>query len=334
MNDSAVSTIAYLGIDIAKATFQVCLMIGPQQTQRSFANSEEGFLELGRWLSKRFEQGKFTHLHACLEATGSYGTPLARWLYQQGYHVSIANPAAVHNYGESLLRRTKTDSADASLIALFCQRQQPRLWTPPPVDLEILQSLIRHLDTLLGDRQQQVNRLGDGAGIDAVTTSLRQIIACLDEQIATVKQQIQQHIDQHPDLRHKQDLLESIPGIGALTAAKLLGEMLLISSYSSSRQAVAYAGLCPTVAHSGGSSSSPGHLSRLGNARVRKALYMPAQTALRYNPLLIALKERLSSRGKRGKQIVVAAMRKLLVLAYGVLKSNTRFDPNFAVAHL
>lgn len=330
---TASAEVAFLGLDIAKASFTACLMINHQQTQRSFSNSEAGYQQLDAWIAKRLRQGKFQHLHACMEATGSYGSALARWLHQRGYRVSIANPAAVHKYGESLLRRSKTDTADARLIALYCQSTRPPLWTPPPAELEILQSLVRHLDALLVDRQQQLNRLSEGAAVEVVQASLRQIIACLDEQIALVKQQIQQHIDQHPDLRHKQDLLESIPGIGALTAAKLLGEILLMSSYKSSRQVVAYAGLCPRLEHSGSSASSSGRLSKVGNARVRKALYMPAQTALRHNPLLIALKERLLSRGKRGKQIVVAAMRKLLVLAYGVLNSGTKFDPNFALVH-
>jgi transposase len=332
MSTPAEPILAFLGLDIAKASFTACLMIDQQQTQRTFSNSIEGFEQLDAWITKRYCQGKFQHLHACMEATGSYGVAVARFLHQRGYRVSIANPKAVHRYGESLLRRSKTDSADARLIALYCQSNRPVLWTPPPAELEVLQSLVRHLDALLVDRQQQANRLSEGAAIEAVQASLRQIITCLDEQITLVKQQIQQHIDQHPDLRHQQDLLESIPGIGALTAAKLLGEILLMSSYKSSRQVVAYAGLCPSLEHSGSSSNSPGHLSRLGNARVRKALYMPAQTAVRHNPVLKALKERLLSRGKRGKQIIVAAMRKLLVLAYGVLKSDTRFDPHFALA--
>lgn len=318
---------AILGIDIAKRSFDVCLLLGDQSIDKHFDNSPHGFTKL-----KRLLQTYDVHqVHACIEATSSYGLALARWLHQQGHRVSIVNPARIAAYAESLMSRTKTDKADARIIAQFCLHQQPEAWTPPPPELAELQALVRHIDALIVDRQQHANRLEATDISEPITQSITAILSVFDEQIKRLKKQITEHIDQHPHLRTQRDLLESIPGIGSLTAAKLLGEILEFTRYSDARKLVAYAGLSPATRQSGTSLRTRGRICKKGNARLRKALYMPALVALQRNPIMQALKERLASRGKSGKQIVVAAMRKLLMLAYGVIKSGTPFNPNFVL---
>lgn len=138
---------------------------------------------------------------------------------------------------------------------------------------------------------------------------------------------IQDHINQHPDLKRDADLLRSIPGIGSKTAATLLGEIGDIQQFAHAPQLAAYAGLTPRQHQSGTSIHRPAHLCKTGNAAFRKALYFPALRALRYNPIIRALRERLAQAGKRPRQIVGAAMRKLLHLVFGVLKSGRPFDP-------
>lgn len=138
------------------------------------------------------------------------------------------------------------------------------------------------------------------------------------------------HVQSASRLKEAVALLCTIPGIGALSAAQVLSEVPGLAQFKSARAVAAYAGLVPSERQSGTSVRGRARLSKLGNARLRKALYMPALSARRWNPLVRALGERLQQRGKRPKQVVVACMRKLLHLCYGVLKTGRPFDPCYA----
>ncbi len=317
---------AILGIDIAKATFDVMLVREATSSQHAqFANSSQGFNKLRRWLKKR----QVAQVHACLEATGRYGEMLADWLYQQGHDVSVVNPARIKAYGESQLRRNKTDKADAALIADFCRTQNPLLWSPPDPSWRELNSLVRHLEDLTVMRQQERNRLTSGVGSPTVLDNLKTHITFLDQQIEQVKQRIQDHLDQHPKLKQQKDLLISIKGIGPLTAGKLLAEFRDIADFDNVRQLVAFAGLNPKQRQSGSSIRAQTSISKMGRASIRATLYMPALVAKRYNPVLQPFVQRLQVRGLSNMEIVIAVMRKLLHLAYGILKSGLPFDPCF-----
>jgi transposase len=311
-----------LGIDIAKRTFAVALLRDGKSRHRQFNNTPSGFTQLLDWLARNH----VAHVHAVLEATGAYGEALALFLHEAGHTVSVINPARIKAFAQSRLARNKTDRADAALIALFAAQQEPAAWTPPPEEIRRLQGLVRHLDDLLRHRVQLRQRLTESNPIEVVRESLAQLLAALDAQVARTEQQIRQHVKQHPALKADCELLSSIPGIGAATAARLLAEMQQLRRFGSARQAAAYAGLTPRRQESGTSLRGPGRLSKVGNARVRKALYLPALTALRFNPLIGKMGQRLRQRGKREMVIVGAAMRKLVHLAYGVLKTGKPFD--------
>ena len=186
--------------------------------------------------------------------------------------------------------------------------------------------MTRHLENLIETRQQQLNRLED-TKIKGILKSLRKLVAYLDSEITRTEKQIQDHIDSHPDLKQQCQLLESIPGIGKRTAAKLLAEIEDIARYKSARQVAAYAGLTPRNNRSG-TIRGKTRLSKTGNARVRKALFLPAMTAKRYNPIVRSFCQRLASHGKNKMQVIGAAMRKLIHIVFGVLKSGKYFDPN------
>jgi transposase len=264
-----------------------------------------------------------------MEATGVYYEALAEYLYQQGYTVSVVNPWQIKAFANSKLRRHKTDRLDADLIAEFCQKEQPRAWQPLTPAERTLQALVPHLESLVETRQQQLNRL-ESSRDPLVTTSLQRVIAQLTLEIEQMKQQIQDHLDQNPDLKRKQELLASITGIGAQTATYLLAEMPDLADYPSAKHAAADAGLTPAERSSGSSVRGKPRLSKIGNPRVRKLLYYPALAAIRYNPVIKALRDRLIAQGKPKMVAVGAAMRKLLHLAYGVLKHNQPFDPAYA----
>ena len=311
-----------LGIDISKNSFQVELSVNEKLRHRKLANRKEGFAELCVWLAKH----KVAQVHVCLEATGPYSEDLALYLYQQGHTVSVVNPAQIKAFGQSELLRNKDDRPDAGLIRRFCEKQQPAAWTPPPAHWRELQALTRHLENLLETRQQQLNRL-EGSKTKGVLKSLRKLIAYLDSEITRTEKQIQEHSNNHPDLKQQCQLLESIPGIGKRTAAKLLAEVKDIEQYKSARQVAAFAGLTPRNNRSG-TLRGKTRLSKIGNARLRKALFLPAMVAKQHNPIVRSFCQRLANHGKNKMEVIGAAMRKLIHIAFGVLKSRKMFDPN------
>lgn len=313
-----------LGIDVAKERFAVALPLPGKVRQHSFANQPGGYAALSQWLSRH----GVTQVHACLEATGRYGEELALYLHAAGHTVSIVNPKRIHDYAQSQLRRTKTDALDAALIADFCATQRPPAWTPPPPEVRELQALLHQLAALQQMHAQEQNRLAAGGPSVVVHATLQAHLDFLAGQIAQLQQHIADHIDRHPDLKQQHDLLTSIPGIGHLTSARLLSAHL--HTYASSRAVAAYAGLSPAQHLSGKSVHRKSQISKVGNPRLRQQLYFPAIVAMRYNPIIKAFCDRLRQKGKCNMQIIAAAMRKLLCLAFGVLKSGKPFDPSFA----
>jgi transposase len=316
-----------LGIDMAKAKFNVTLQFPDGRRRRKVcANAPAGFVELAGWL-RRHDAGS---VHACLEATGTYGEALATMLYDAGHRVSVLNPAVIYHYAKSQLSRAKTDRVDADLIAEYTATQHPLLWTPAPRETRELQALVRRLDALLGMQTDERNRAQAGQLTLAVQQSIAAVLANLEEQIDVVRQQIRDHIDQFPGLRAQRDLLTSIPGIGEATAALLLAE-LFNKTFASARQAAAFAGVVPRVADSG-TVQGRRVLSKTGSSRLRKGLYFPAIAALRCNPSIHPLSARLGAAGKPKMLIIGAAMRKLIHVAFGVLKSGRPYDASCAQA--
>jgi transposase len=290
-----------------------------------FANTQKGYEQLEQWLRKQTDSS----VHVCLEATGQYGDGVAEYLFSQGFPVSVVNPARIKHYGNSKLRRNKTDKADAQLIAEYCLREKPAIWTPPPASFKDLQALVRHLEDLQNNRLQELNRLQSGIHTSFVVESLTLLLAFLDDQIKQTKKAIQDHINQQEELKRKQTLLVTIPGIGKLTAAKLLGEIRNILDFQSARQLAAYAGLTPRNFLSGTSVHKKSRLSKTGNANLRKTLFMPAIVASKHNPIIQSFCARLSQTGLRPMEVIGAAMRKLLHLVFGILKTGRPFDPNY-----
>lgn len=314
-----------LGIDISKARFHVCLLRDGKPYNKVFLNDSSGFDQLQVWLRHR----KVEFVHACMEATASYGDELARYLHNAGHTVSIVNPARITGFAQSLMVRNKTDKIDSNVIARFCQSQRPERWSAPPPEIAQLQALVRRLESLQGMRQQEQNRLEQSGKNETVRQSLNNVVRLLDTEIENMRKLISQHIDQNPGLRADRELLLSVPGIGEATVGWLLSEVE-VKQYRSARQLAAHAGLTPRHKQSGTSVRGRTNLSKNGNARLRKALYMPAIVAKRYNPVIKRFCDRLVKRGKRPMEIIGAAMRKLLHIAFGVLKSGKAFDPSLA----
>lgn len=319
-------TLPALGIDMAKLKFNACLLNTTGKLKHKvFPNMAVGFQQLDAWLTRHGAP----YAHACMEATGAYGEALALHLHKAGPQVSVINPAAVKAFAGSCLSRTKTDKVDAELIARFCVAQRPPAWTPPAPEVRELQALVRRLEALTEMRVAEQNRLEAIIAVESVRSSVEGHISYLNHQIEQSQAAIRQHITSHPGLRRQSELLDSIPGIAETTAATLLAEITDITQYRSARQVAAYAGLVPRERHSGTSVRGRTRLSKIGNARLRKALYFPAITALRCSSFFQAWAEGLRARGKCKMSVIGAAMRKLIHLAYGVLKTGRPFDPGW-----
>lgn len=320
---------AVLGIDISKAKVDVALRLSENKlTTATFDNTKAGFIQLDQWLRRQTQQA----VHVCLEATGRYGEAIAEYLFVRNHLVSVVNPSRIHAYGRSKLRRSKTDKSDALLIADFCATQHPPLWTPLSVHQQELQELTRQLEDLKTSHQRVKNRLGSGIRSKTVQRLLEEQLNLLDQQIRQLEAEITQHIQKDEQVFRLFQLLVSIPAIGPCTAAKFLGEVPDFRLFDTADQLAAYAGLVPKHHLSGSSVHGKSTLAKTGNTFLRTAFYMPALSAERFNPLIADLTQRLRSASipKSKMTIVAAVMHKLLVLAYGVLKSGRPFDPNFA----
>jgi transposase len=312
-----------LGIDVGKEHID-CELLDDKRATKKVTNSVRGFEQVVAWLRNR----KIAKVHACMEATGGYSEELAFFLHEHGHVVSIVNPMQIRAFGQSELSRTKTDKADAGLIARFCAAMHPPAWEPPKPAERRLKQLVRRRRSLIEMRTQEENRL-ESPGIENVRDSILRVIDMFEEQIKELDAQIKATIDDDDDLRGKRNLIESIDGIGPVTSSTILGETPHIETFQSSKALTAFAGLCPQIRQSGSSISSS-RTTKIGNRAIRRVLYMAAVSALRCNDVIRAFGDRLRDRGKRPMEIIVAAMRKLLVLVFGVLKTGRPFDPQWA----
>jgi transposase len=323
---SAITFLIAVGIDIAKAHFDAArLGADGKYKHKKFDNTPQGFAAFAAWLAGFGPEAA----HLCMEATGAYSLPLADFLVAQGFHVSVANPARIAAFAKSELSRAKTDKADAKLIARYALAMRPPAWTPPPAELRELQALLRRLENLLEMQRMEQNRVS--VADPAVTGSVRAVLATLDKEIDAVREAIRRHINNHPGLRRQAELLETIPGVGEATAAWLLTLLSEHRGFDNAKQAAAFAGLAPRLRQSG-QWAGQARLSKTGDPMLRKALYMPMLSALSFNPVIRAFCQRLKANGKPGKAYVCAAMRKLIHIAFAILKSGKPFDPNYGLA--
>lgn len=311
-----------LGIDISKAKFDVALL-SPAGKLKSkvLGNDASGFRQLNAWLAKHGVK----HLHACMEATGVYWEALAEHLADAGHRVSVINPARIKAFGVSEGIRTKTDKADARLIATFCARNTPQLWQAPPETQRALRALVLRRQALDTMRTQERNRLD--VAHPAVRESVQAHIADLEQKMAEIEQRMRDLINNDPDLREQFELLDTVPGLGEKTIAVLLSYFSAHHRFGKANKASAYVGLNVALRQSGSSVRPTSQLSKVGHSSVRRALYMPAIVAMCKTAWGKAFAARLRAAGKVNMQIIGAIMRKLVHIAYGVLKSGKPFDP-------
>lgn len=311
----------HLGIDVAKAKLDCALRLQDgKYKHKVFENKPSGFAALIVWLAKHGA----VEPHVCMEATGVYWEAVAEFLADRKMTVSVLNPAQVKAFGASRLVRTKTDKVDAQLLAKFGCERRPEPWQAPSPSEQALRALVLRLEALQAMRTQETNRLEVAREI--VKAEISSHIAWLDHEIKALTKKIRDHIDADPDMKNKQELLDSIPGVGERTIALLLAFCLHPGRFANARQAAAFAGLDPRQHESGSSVRGKPRMSKLGHAFLRKALYMPAMVTLYKTDWGQRFRQRLAAAGKPPKLIIGAMMRKLVHVAFGVLKSAKPFN--------
>jgi transposase len=301
----------FVGIDVSKDTLDACLLL-PQgkERQAAFTNDARGHAALLAW-ADRYADG--LALHFCLEATGPYSEAPAD---------ALADAAG----GQG----NKTDPADARAVAQFARDRCPPAWQPPPPEVRALQGLVRRVDDLVEMAAREKGRLASPALTKPARRSVQRTIRLLKREADKVRAEVDALVAASPPLRADRELLESITGVGRQTATTVLAELPAVERLPSAESAAASCGLAPREFRSGTSVKRRTRLSKAGNARLRKALYLPTLTAIRFNPLLKGFFERLVKAGKPKMQAVGACMRKLVMVCYGVLKNRAPFDPDWA----
>lgn len=311
--------IPVVGLDVAKAWIDVCVL--PERAQWRVTQSLAGLRRLAERLLA------LAPSRIVVEATGGYEHGLVDALGAAGLPVVVVNPRRVRQFGRASGQLAKSDRLDALLLARYGQQVQPPLRPLPSSAQGELSALVTRRRQVLDQRVAEQQRLELAtapvrAGIKAHVHWLSQQLARLDAQIAAA-------IARDPVWRAQRQLLESIPGVGVVTASTLLAELPELGQLDG-KQIAALVGLAPFTVESGvwrGQRHIWG-----GRASVRSVLFMAVKSAKRYNPALAPFAQRLVSRGKPYKVVAVACMRKLLVLCNAVLRDGVPFDPARAAA--
>lgn len=336
----------FVGVDIAATTATVAWQRLQRKPSKPFTleQTPEGFSSLHQRLlstGARPEQ-----ILVVMEATGIYWLAFATYFARQGYAISVVNPSQAHHFAKALLKRAKTDAIDAQTLTQLAALLQPDLWTPPPSIYEELEQRLSQRESLLLMRGQLRNQLHALIHNPVVVTPVRQRMEALDQtltaQIAEIEAELAALVhpeeeqaaagvaeDATPEQVWAKNIarLQTIPGIGLLTAMWIVVTTMNFTLCASAEQAAAYAGLVPMPRESGTSVYKRPCIGHTGNGRLRTALYLATLSAARYNPTIQPFYERLRLAGKPMKVARCAAARKLLLLAYALVQHQKDFDP-------
>lgn len=317
------SAYEFVGVDIAKDKFDSALEINKHYKHAVFSNNKQGYKAFLKWL-EHYTISPWV----CMEATGHYSEGLADFLMEKGIRVSVVNPFQIKSFAKATLTRNKNDTLDAKIIAQFCQRMEPRLYQTSSAEQKELRELTKVLDMLKAQVIQLTNQLHSLKG-QAAQNSVKKMIEKLEQEIKAIQQKIDELIKSNQQLKEKFELLLSIKGIGKLTAYQILARMPEVQCFQTAKQFAAYMGITPKQ-HQSGSFVGKTTISRLGDSRLRKALYMAALVAKRYNKYLLPFVNKLQTKGKTPKTIICAVMRKLAHIIFGVLKNKQAFNENLS----
>jgi len=294
---------------------------------KEFSNDGAGHRELFKWIGKG--------ARVCMEATGVYHLQLALMLVAAGVEVMVINPRVAKDFGRALMNRSKTDRVDASTLLEYVWRMKFVAWRAPSATVLELRELGRRLSELVHTGAEEKNRF-HAKNVAAIS---RTVISDVEAHVAQIEKRVKQIekaaavvIRGDADLNEQFAILTKIPGIARRSAILLLTELAVLDPTMTVKQIVGHAGLDPREYESGSSVQKPPRISKLGNARLRAILYMPALTAIRHDRGARLFYAQLMARGKKKMQAIVAVMRKLLHGIWIVLQRRMTFDSSILFA--
>jgi len=271
-----------IGIDVSKKKFDVALITAQGKYRcKVFDNNASGFKAFLDWIQAHVPEGQ---AQACMEATGVYHEALANFLFDNQVTVFVVNPLRVKRFVESEGLRNKTDEGDAKALARFASKNELDAWEAPSKSVRELQALVVRLESLQTMRQAELNRLD--IAHTSVRGSIEAVVAALDKEIEAVRSLIRKTIDDDPELRQRNDLLDTIPGLGDRTIPSLLAYIGRPERFKTVKALIAYAGLTPAIRQSGTSLDKKKGLHPAGHRDLRQALFYPAMAAGRYGAVL------------------------------------------------
>ncbi len=317
----------YVGVDVGAKELVVSIeRDGTRESRIVFTNDAGGHRKLIRWATK-----KRATAQVVLEATGVYGLDLAFALHRaQRVEVMVANPRAIAAFAKASLQRSKNDALDAETILEFSMRMPFVPWNPPAPSILELRALSRRIEAMSKTVAQEKNRLHANEQSeelsDFVEEDIRELVDLLEGRIDRLRKQALLVIEQSTDLAKAFGHLTSIKGIADAAGIQLLAELGTLPQDMTTRQWVAHAGLDPRQHQSGTSVYKPARISKTGNAHLRRALFLPAMVASRWEPNVKAFYEKLLAKGKTKIQAFIAVMRKLLHAIHGMLRHDQDFE--------
>lgn len=327
-----------VGIDIAKEKFDACLFMydiasdmGCCTQAVQFQNNKTGFNQLVKWSRK--EAHKDFRITFLMEPTGVYYEPVAYHLHKLGFTVYVVLPNKARHFAEYEGIKTKTDEMDARCLALLgCANQRLKPWNPPTPIYRELRQLCRFsadmnkLRTMLNNHLEALEH--SEYPEQSVVKHYKSMIEVIDRKLAKNEETILSKVASDEELSKKVRRISTIKGVGTLTIITVIAETNGFALIRNRKQLASYAGLDVVASQSG--DKDPKHkISKKGNSRIRAALYMPALTAIRWNPQIHDVYGRIIDRNPATKMVgVTAAMRRLLLLIYTLWNNDEVYDPH------
>lgn len=315
MSEPDATTPVYAGVDVCKDWLDVHLH--PSGARLRMANDRFGLRRLKRLLAP------LPVARVVMEATGKHHRAARRVLHAAGLAVAVVPPLRARLFAEATGQLAKTDAIDARLLALLGAALQPEPTPPPAAALEALQELVNARAAATAEATALANRLASSENA-FLKAELRRRRASLERHIERLDAEIERRITADPQLARRFAILRSIPGVGPITASVFLVNLSELGTCSA-KQAAMLAGLAPLANDSGARAGS--RAIRGGRQSVRNAAYMASLSASRHNPDLARFAKRLRQAGKKPKVVLVAVMRKLVVLANTLIANDRSWTP-------
>jgi transposase len=326
-----------IGIDVSKDSIDLrfgSTDITQEETiskTAKFKNTTTGFDKLIEWKDKKIIS-KNIPLFFVMETTGVYYENLAYYLFEKGYNVTVVLANKISNYAKTLETKSKTDPIDAATITRFGLERKLKLWNPPSITMKSIKSLCREYHSTkdnITEIKNQIHALKTSYKADSKSIKRKtKQIKLLEQQTKEIITQIKTIIAKEENLSKRIKKIITAKGLGFITVVSVIAETNGFELVNNQKQLTSYAGF-DVVLNNSGNRKGKTSISKKGNKYLRKAVFMPALSAIQHNQKMKELYKRLVQKGKNKKLALIAVARKLLLLIYTLWKNDTVYIPNY-----